>query len=302
MLINHCILRVYILNDHLNQKKILNCYKQRAPAAFIVAFGISFIFLISIFGCASNTQNVLAQNSLNVFSSSGGAPSGSNTASVNIGSVPSNNNNNNVNNLLAKSIYDTGQLVVIPAFSGVIISLPDETHHFDNENLRISLANGHYLPENLVIPSGTAVAFAHGDPNHVHTEIITDNGGNRVWTTTTISHPGATDSKILPPGTYTITDAKYSSMKGTITVEPNVKSTGNLVTGAIFAPTTSLQKYISELQSAGFQIASTYDFISAVTKQRDIAGPTTLILYSTTMNMDSAKTALLPILKSLPYK
>jgi hypothetical protein len=63
-----------------------------------------------------------------------------------------------------------------------------------------------------------------------------------------------------------------------------------------------LQKYISEFQSAGFQIASTYDFTSAVTKQKDLVGPTTLIVYSTSMNMDNAKTALLPILKSLPYK
>ena len=108
--------------------------------------------------------------------------------------------------------------------------------------------------------------------------------------------------KVLPPGTYTITDAKYPPMKGSITVEPNVRSTGNGVTGAIFAPTPSSQKFITEFQSAGFQIASKYDFTSAVTKQKDLAGPTTLIVYSTTMNMDDAKTKLLPILKSLPYR
>ncbi|MGN6347252.1 MAG: cupredoxin domain-containing protein, partial [Candidatus Nitrosocosmicus sp.] len=260
----------------------------------------SFIFLISIVGFTITTQNAFAQNSLNVFSSSGGggASGGSNTASVNIGSVPSTTENN----LLAQSIHDTGKLVVNPSFSGVIISLPDETHHPDSDNLQINPQNGHYLPENLVIPSGTAIAFAHGDPNHVHTEIVTDSSGNKVWTTTTISHPGATDSKVLPPGTYTITDAKYPPMKGTITVEPNVKSNGNLVTGAIFAPTSSLDKIRSEFQSAGFQIASTFDFTSAVTKQKDLVGPTTLIVYSTSMNMDNAKTALLPILKSLTYK
>jgi hypothetical protein len=264
--------------------------------------GISFIFLLyAISFTVDSSQNVLAQNNLNVSSSSsgGGVSGGSNTANVNVGSVPSNNNNN----LLAKSIYDTGKLVVIPSFSGVIISLPDETHHFDNENLRISLENGHYLPENLVIPSGTAIAFAHGDPNHVHSEILTDSSGNQVWTTNTISHPGATDSKVFPPGTYTITDAKYPPMKGIVTVDQNVKSTGaNLVTGAIFAPTSSLDKIRSEFQSAGFQIASTFDFTSAVTKQPDISGPTTLIVYSTSQPLDDAKTNLLPILKSLPYK
>ena len=176
-------------------------------------------------------------------------------------------------------------------------------HHFDNENLRISLENGHYLPENLVIPSGTAIAFVHGDPNHVHTEIVTDsNSGNSVWTTTTISHPGATDSKVLPPGTYTITDVKYPSMKGTVTVNPNIKSNGNLVTGAIFVPTPLLEQYRSQFQSAGFQIASTYDFTSAVTKQKDLTGPTTLIVYSTNQPLDNTQSKLLPILKLLPYK
>jgi hypothetical protein len=292
------------LNKFFNQNKFLKCYQQRSDLALFITFGVSFIFLISVIGFTITSQNALAQNSLNVFSSSGsgggGASGGSNTASVNIGSVSSNNNNNN--NLLAQSIYNTGKLVMIPSFSGVIISLPDETHHPDSDNLQINPQNGHYLPENLVIPSGTAIAFAHGDPNHVHTEIVTDSSGNKVWTTNTISHPGATDSKVLPPGTYTITDAKYPPMKGMITVEPNVKSNGNLVTGAIFAPTSSLEKIRSEFQSAGFQIASTFDFTSAVTKQKDLVGPTTLIVYSTSMNMDNAKTALLPILKSLPYK
>ena len=289
------------MNKFVNQNKFLKPFQLRSDLALLITFGVSLIFLISAVGFTITTQYAHAQNSLNVFSSSsnnGDASGGSNTASVNIGSVPSTTNNN----LLAQSIHDTGKLVVIPSFSGVIISLPDETHHPDTDNKRINPQNGHYLPENLVIPSGTAVAFAHGDPNHVHTEIVTDSSGNKVWTTTTISHPGATDSKVLPPGTYTITDAKYPPMKGTITVEPNVKSNGNLVTGAIFAPTSSLDKIRSEFQSAGFQIASTFDFTSAVTKQKDLVGPTTLIVYSTSMNMDNAKTALLPILKSLTYK
>ena len=91
-------------------------------------------------------------------------------------------------------------------------------------------------------------------------------------------------------------------MKGSITVEANVKSSGNLVAGAIFVPTPSLAKYKSDFQSAGFQILSTHDFTSAAAKQKDIRGPTTLIVYSTTMGIDDAKAKLSPILKSLPYR
>ena len=288
----------------------INQNKQVSIFSIIVLISVSFVFLISAISFTVDSQTVLAQNGVNVFSSSGNNGGAPNTASVNInsGTTPSLATTTTTaasnNNLLpdAKSVSDTGKMVLPSSVSGFIITLPDETHHPDTDNLIINPANPHYLPSDLVIPSGTAVAFAHGDPNHVHTEIVTDSNGNQVWTTNTISHPGATDSKVLPPGSYTITDAKYPSMKGTITVEPNVKSNGNLVAGAIFAPTPSLEQYRSQLQSAGFQISSTFDFTSAVTKQPDISGPTTLIVYSTSQPLDDAKTNLLPILKSLPYK
>lgn len=166
----------------------------------------------------------------------------------------------------------------------------------------ISSANAHYFPSNFVIPSETSIAFVHGDPNHIHSETVPDSNENKgAWRTTPIKHPGASVDKILPPGSYSITDAKYPPMKGTITVESNVKSTRNLVRGAIFVLTPSLVKYKSDFQAARFQMPSTYDFTSGAAKQKDVSGPTTLIVYSTTKGIDGAKTKLLPILKSLPY-
>jgi hypothetical protein len=151
----------------------------------------------------------------------------------------------------------------------------------------INSANAHYLPSNLVIPSGASIAFVHGDPNHIHSETVTDSNENKdAWQTTPIKHPDASDDKILPPGRCSITDAKYPPMKNTITVESNVKSSRNLVTGAIFVLTSSLVKYKSDFQTAGFQIPSTYDFTSGAAKQKDISGPTTLIVYSTTIGID----------------
>jgi hypothetical protein len=67
---------------------------------------ISIVFLIHVINFTFGNQNALAQNSLNIISSSDGASGVSNSANVNISSLPSSNNNNN-NNLLAKSIYDT---------------------------------------------------------------------------------------------------------------------------------------------------------------------------------------------------
>ena len=73
----------------------------------------------------------------------------------------------------AKSVFDTGKMVLPSSVKGFIINLPDETHHPDTDNLIISPANAHYLPSDLVIPSGTSIAFVHGDPNHVHSEVVT---------------------------------------------------------------------------------------------------------------------------------
>jgi len=87
----------------------------------------------------------------------------------------------------------------------------------------MSHQNAHYLPGNVVIPSGTAIAFVHDDPNHIHVESVTDTStGKVVWQTIPVKHSGASDIKIPDtPGTYSISDIKYPSMKGNITVESN---------------------------------------------------------------------------------
>lgn len=222
--------------------------------------------------------------------------SSSNNANVNT------NNDNSADIPNAKSVLDTGKMALPPSVKGFIINLPDETHEKDDTGKAISPANAHYLPSNLAIPSGSAIVFVQGDPNHIHSEVVTnDNSNSVVWKTIPINHPGATDDKILPPGSYSISDAKYPAMKGKITVDSNTKSSGNLVVGAFFVPTGSLEQYKSGFQSSGFQILSTHDFVSGATKQKDISGPTTLIVYSTTMNLDDAKSKLLPILNLLPY-
>jgi len=203
----------------------------------------------------------------------------------------------------AKAVFDTGTMLIPSSLKGFIISLPDETHELDTANKTISHKNAHYLPTNLIVPNGTAIAFVHGDPNHIHVEVVRDNStnGNVVWQTIPVKHPGSSDIKVLPAaGFYTISDPKYPSMKGTITVQKNVQSHGNLVVGGFFCPTPSLAKYKSDFAANGFQVLSEYNFQS-ITKQADIAGPTTLIIYSTIMPMQDALTKLIPMLRSLPY-
>jgi hypothetical protein len=226
-----------------------------------------------------------------------------NSKNVNSDTNSTSGSSNNNNIPTAKSIFDTGTMLLPTSVSGFIIDIPDEAHHHLSDNKTMSLKNAHYIPSNLVIPSGTAIAFVHGDPNHIHSEIVKDTStGNVVWQTIPVKHPGGSDIKILSPGSYTISDQKYSPpMSGNITVQGNIHSKGNLVVGGLFVPTPSLAKYKTDFASAGFQILSEYNFLSKV-KQKDIAGPTTLIIYSIIVPIQNAIANLKPIIASLPYR
>jgi plastocyanin len=189
-----------------------------------------------------------------------------------------------------------------PAVKGVIITIPNEGHHPASEGLAFSSKNPHYLPANLVVPSGTSIAFVHGDVGHEHVGTVSDSkSGTVAWRTTAVGHPGGSDVKVLPAGTYDVTDEEYPDMKGTITVSNDVISAGNLVVGGLFVPTPSLEKYKTNFANAGFSVLSTYNFTSE-SEQKDMSGSTTLVIYSTATPIDKAMPKLFPIIKSLPYK
>ena len=114
----------------------------------------------------------------------------------------------------------------------------------------MSLSNPHYIPASLVVPAATALAFVHGDPNHIHVEIVKDNStGTVAWQTTPVTHPGSSDIKVLAPGLYSVSDLKYPPMTGTIKVESNLHSHGNLVIGGFLS-----NRLCSNVQSQFWQL------------------------------------------------
>ena len=202
----------------------------------------------------------------------------------------------------AKSVFNTGMISLPSTGKGFIVYIPDEAHHPPSDNKTISPNNANYIPTNLAIPRGTSIAFVHGDPNHIHVEILKNNKtGQVVWQTTPVTHPGASDVKVLDPGSYSVSDKKYTNMKGTVTVDSNTQSNGDLTLGGFFVPTPSLSKYKADFASAGFQVLSTFDFLSK-TVQKDISGPTTLMIYSTHLPIQDAIAKLKPLIVSLPYR
>jgi|SRR6476620_2136512 hypothetical protein len=202
----------------------------------------------------------------------------------------------------AKSVFNTGMLSLPSTVKSFIVYIPDEAHHPPTDNKTISPNNANYIPTNLAIPRGANIAFVHGDPNHIHVEILKENKtGQIVWQTTPVTHPGASDVKVLNPGSYDISDKKYTNMRGTITVDSNTQSKGDLTLGGFFVPTSALSKYKADFASAGFQVLSTFDFLSK-TVQKDISGPITLMIYSTHLPIQDAIAKLKPLIVSLPYR
>jgi hypothetical protein len=107
--------------------------------------------------------------------------------------------------------------------------------------------------------------------------------------------------KVLTSGSYSLSDMKYAPMKGTITVDSNTQSKGNLTLRGFFVPTSFLSKYKADFASAGLQVLSSFDFLNK-TVQNDINGPTTLIIYSTHIPIQDAMIKLKPLIASLPYR
>lgn len=202
----------------------------------------------------------------------------------------------------AQSVYETGTMSLPTSVKSFIIFIPDEAHHVPEDQKTISPKNPNYLPSTLQIPDGIEVAFVHGDPQHVHVEIVKDNGGNLVWTTTPVKHPGGSDTKLLNSdgSPYAVSDKQYTIMQGKIVVNPE-KSTGTLTVGGFFCPTKDLDNCKSEFTNAGFQILSEHNFVTK-SVQKDISGDNTLLIYSTPVPLKDAIDKLKPIIDSLPYK
>jgi hypothetical protein len=219
-------------------------------------FIFSILFIPSILALAVLFLSSLNQNF--IYYALAISKSTINDSTQNINSDMSSTSDNNNSIPTAKSVFDTGTMSLSDSVSDFIIYVPDEAHNPLTDNKTMSIFKAHYIPSNLIIPSGTAIAFVHGDPNHNHSEIVKDTStGNIVWQTI----PGGSDTKILSPGSYTISDQKYSPpMNGNITVQGNINSKGNLVVGGFFAPTPSLAKYKADFASADFQILSEYNF------------------------------------------
>lgn len=217
----------------------------------------------------------------------------------------------------AQLVYQTQSMNIPPSVGTFIWYIVDEAH----ENIatqpwkHVSDHNAIYIPTNLVIPQGTAIAFldadAPWDTPHPHTINVVDSSNKIVYTTGRLDYTNSSAAKILPVGHYTVQDTKYPWMKGNLTVAPNPqKSVGNLIMGGFYTPTSQVANnkdndggthpgwlgyYKDQFAKNGFKILDTFNFHYATCKYcpggfwpDQKSADHTLILYSTSQPLSDA--------------
>jgi hypothetical protein len=180
----------------------------------------------------------------------------------------------------AKSVYDTETMQLPNSVGYYVVLIANEAHEDWSEEKHKLLTdhNPYFVPTHLVLPKGTAIIFLNADAPwntpHPHTINLEDTSGKVVYSTGSMEYSDASDSKILPPGNYSITDSKYDWMKGSITVTEE-NSIGNQTVGGFYSPTHEVSNkldndgmehpgwmgyYETEFSKKGFNILSKHEF------------------------------------------
>ncbi len=216
----------------------------------------------------------------------------------------------------AEYVYQNQSMTLPPSVKLFVWYIVNEAHEDSatEHHKYVSDHNPIYLPTDVVIPQGTAISFldadAPWDTPHPHAINIMDSSGNVIYTTGKMDYTNASMPKVLPVGKYSVTDAKYNWMKGTITVSPNQNPTGNLVVGGFYTPTHQvvnnkdndggshpgwLGYYKTEFPNNGFKILSLFDFHYATCKYcpgefwpDQKTADHTLLIYSTAQSTEQA--------------
>jgi hypothetical protein len=226
-------------------------------------------------------------------------------------------------NINASSLFNTRTIILPNSIKNLVITIPDEAHHGDPAKYgdkESRFIDQPFLPQNAVINKGTNVIWFSADVNHDHNLKINENGS------TSGAAPFSFDS-----GTYTYTqntrpikfnntgnfaysdpnadsESKGFVMRGNIRVidKASGSSTTNGTTpdtiGAFMIPKRSMDKYISDFKSHGFNIDSTHEFASLRGGQKGTGSQQILVVWTSSgMDLTKVLSGLKDITSTLPY-
>jgi plastocyanin len=212
------------------------------------------------------------------------------------------NSSNNVEvqpNISAESIFNTKTMTLGNNVKNLVILIPNEGHHAAGEDNEARFLDQHFVPENVVINTGTSVQWFNGDAGHERIIDVKDASGNTVFNTGEI-----VDSQASPPFTFSNTGVfNYEAegdpgvtMTGSVTVDniqsPVVSSSSSSSTttsnssnidtvGILMVPTQDIDDYISQITGAGITVDNTFDFKDLRGGQEGTGDTQTLVVWTT---------------------
>jgi plastocyanin len=220
-------------------------------------------------------------------------------------------------NINAENMFNTKTMTLGNNVKTLVILIPDEGHHGEGEDDESRFLDQHFVPDNVVVNTGTTVVWFNGDVGHEHTIDVKDQRGNSIFNTGEItnlqpSKPFATTN----PGVfnYEAEGDPGVTMTGSILVD-NIKApvtsansstnsnTSNIDTvGIIMVPTQDIDSYIQQITAAGITVDNTYDFKDLRGGQKGTGDTQTLIVWTTANKaLTETLSALSSLSADLPY-
>jgi plastocyanin len=221
-------------------------------------------------------------------------------------------------NINAENIFNTKTMTLGNNVKALVILIPDEGHHGEGEDDESRFLDQHFIPDNVVVNTGTIVIWFNGDVGHEHTIDIKDQRGNSVFNTGEITElqpskpftatsPGVFnyeaegDPGVTMTGSIAVGNIQYPIISSSANNASSNTSNSDTV-GVIMVPTQDIDSYIQRITNAGITVDNTYDFKDLRGGQKGTGDTQTLIVW-TTVNKDLNETlsSLSEISADLPY-
>lgn len=220
-------------------------------------------------------------------------------------------------NINAENMYNTKIMTLGNNIQNVVILIPNEGHHGEGEDKESRFLDQHFVPDNVVVNTGTTVLWFNGDVGHERTIDVKDSDGNSVFNTGAITDMQPSESfTFSTPGVfnYEAEGDPGVTMTGSIAVgninspvtssntSTNSNSSNIDTIGVIMVPTQDIDSYIQQLTSAGITVDNTYDFKDLRGGQKGTGDTQTLIVWTTTeKDLNETLSSLSKLSADLPY-
>jgi plastocyanin len=218
-------------------------------------------------------------------------------------------------NINAETIFNTKTMTLGSNVKNLVILIPNEGHHAAGEDNEARFLDQHFVPENAIVNTGTAVSWFNGDAGHERTIDVKDTDkSSSVFNTGEIVDSQASDSFTFgKPGVYNY-DAEGDpgvTMTGSVTVRnikspvmpsTNQSSSGIDTVGILMVPTQDIDNYIEEITRVGISVDNTFDFKDLRGGQEGTGDTQTLIVWTTGgKELSETISSLSEISMGLPY-